>query len=366
MRERDLASLLNGEYSTFAEDAQPEGAGSLTEQEPSEHVAGIDLSGGVEPGEDGEAPDPEPVPSDPVPSDPVISEPPPVINPAPAEDPQAISASRILTDRPDVLKAFYTEYHGANNDHHSTAWANRVGDATPEAYATYWYKTYGKYDGYSQGATTAQDNISLSKILADRPDVLRAYYSEYYGGGNDRHSEAWIKRVGGDTPEDYAKYWYNKYGKWEGYAQTDRQAAESINVDQLLRERPDVFQAFFTEYYGAHNDRHSSAWVDRVGGDTVQDYAKYWFETYGKAEGYTQHRPAGAAPDETPVEPAPSDPSEAPPREDPSLDPWNHPAIYPDWQPPYEGWTPPDSAHAAIADEIAQVGQSLGSTDLFG
>ncbi len=137
---------------------------------------------------------------------------------APAlDDPQTISASRILDERPDVLRAFYSEYYGPNNDHHSTAWMKRVGGDTPEAYAKYWYSQSGKYEGYSQGPTTAGDNVSLEQILQERPDVLRAFYSEYYGPNNDRHSDAWLNRVGGDTPEAYAKYWYEKYGKWEGY-----------------------------------------------------------------------------------------------------------------------------------------------------
>jgi hypothetical protein len=49
---------------------------------------------------------------------------------------------------------------------------------------------------------------------------------------------------------------------------------------------------------------------------------------------------------------------------DPSVDPWNHPAIYPDWKPPYEGWTPPDT-HAAT-DAMLGVGKTLGGSDMFG
>lgn len=300
---------------------------------------------------------------------------PPALDPMPIEsipsaapvldDPQSISASRILEDRPDVYRAFYESYYGPGNDHHSTAWAKRVGGSTPEAYAKYWYDEHGKYEGYSQGLTTAGDNVSLEKILHDRPDVLRGFYEGFYGPNNDRNSDAWAKRVGGDTPEAYAKYWYEKYGKWEGYAQTEKTASQHIDVEQLLQERPDVFRAFYTEYYGPHNDRHSSAWVDRVGGDTVQDYAKYWYETYGKSQGYNQRPQVESAPTE-PTRPSDSAPSEAPRVEDPSLDPWNHPAIYPDHQQPTESDRDAPPMIAAAPDEdIIMVGRSLGDIGLF-
>lgn len=143
-----------------------------------------------------------------------------------------------------------------------------------------------------QGRTTS-DGIELAKILRDRPDVFQAFFTEYYGPNNDHHSHAWVDRVGGATPEDYANYWYETYGKTGGYAGAPARApAEAIDYDQLLRDRPDVFQAAFTEYWGPNNDRHSHAWVDRVGGTTPQDYARYWYETYGKSEGYTQRAPA--------------------------------------------------------------------------
>ena len=313
---------------------------------------------------------------------PVYSEPSPVAAAAPY-DPSSISVSQLLEDRPDVLRAFYETYYGSGNDRNSGAWAHRVGGATPEAYAKYWYEHQGKFEGYNQGPTTAGDNVSVERILHDRPDVLRAFYKEYYGPDNDRHSDAWEKRVGGDTPEAYAKYWYEHHGKWEGYAQTDKAAAENADVERLLHERPDVFRAFYTEYYGAHNDRHSSAWVDRVGGDTIQDYAKYWYAKYGQAEGYTQRPPSESAPPETAPENAPvfDDATEPPPVTDPSLDPWNHPAIYPGWTPPYPGWQPPDAggvgkmaASGAPVDPpsppgdelLMSVGRSLYEPDLLG
>lgn len=293
--------------------------------------------------------------------------------PAPAltvEDVQTISAARILTDRPDVLKAFYTEYYGGANDPHSTAWAKRVGAATPEAYALYWYDRYGRYEGYAQSPTTAQDNVSLSQILIDRPDVLRAYYEAYYGPNNDRNSDAWIKRVGGETAEDYARYWYEKYGRWEGYAQTERQAAQAIDIERLLVERPDVLRAYYEGFYGPGNDRKSSAWADRVGGETLQDYAKYWYVSYGRAEGYGQappHVPVPVPVQEEPEAPwEPDAPGEPAVPVDPSLDPWNHPALYPDWKPPYEGWTPPDAPSASTAEDLLAVGRPLSDPDPFG
>lgn len=341
-------------------------------------------TGGFVAAADVEADDSEPTeetgPDAPAPeTPPVADEPPSEAGPLPAPEPpppapaapalpdvQTISAERILTERPDVLKAFYTEYHGRGNDPHSAAWSERVGAATPEAYALYWYARHGKYEGYAQSPTTAQDNVSLSQILIDRPDVLRGYYEAYYGPGNDRNSSAWMKRVGGETAEDYARYWYEKYGRWEGYAQTERQAAQGIDIDRLLAERPDVLRGYYEGYYGPGNDRKSSAWADRVGGETLQDYAKYWYVTHGKAEGYNQ-APAPAPVEATPDEPwTPDAPGEAAQPVDPSLDPWNHPAIYPDWKPPYEGWTPPESASAPEAEDLLAVGRGLVDPDPFG
>lgn len=274
------------------------------------------------------------------------------------DDPSSIDYARLLADRPDVLKAFYEAYHGSGNDPKSTAWQARVGEATPEAYARYWYAEHGRYEGYAQGPTTAQDNVSLERILQERPDVLRAFYEAYYGADNDRQSTAWMKRVGGDGPEAYAKYWYEKYGRWEGYAQTDKAAAEAINVERLLAERPDVFRTFFEQFYGPENDRKSSAWVERVGGDTVQDYAKYWYVAHGRAEGYTQRAPSGSEPTPGGLPPDAHDPAE---------DPWNHPALFPDWTPPFEGWEPPpDIWHGGADAAVTQPSGSLFEPDPFG
>jgi len=188
----------------------------------------------------------------------------------------------------------------------------------------------------ASGRTTA-GGLDLDQILKDRPDVFQAYWTEFYGAANDRNSTAWDDRIGGETPQDYANYWYEKYGRFEGYTQAGHAPAEDIDLDRLLRERPDVFQAYFTEYYGDHNDRHSSAWADRVGGVTVQDYARYWYDHYGRHEGYSQRAPAAPGEPDPPAQPDPDYHLE-----DPSLDPWNHPVLYPDAVPPESvGQSPP-------------------------
>ncbi len=183
-------------------------------------------------------------------------------------------------------------------------------------------------DGFDfQAAAEEAGVIDAARILVDRPDVLAAYYSEYFGPLNDRNSHAWIDRVGGTTPEDYARYWYDTHGRNEGYVQDARPAAaqgdlpaayagrttfDGVPIAKILADRPDVFQAFFTEYYGAGNDRHSSAWVERVGGATVEDYADYWYRAHGKLEGYVPSSDAPAAPEES-APPEPPTGSEAPP-----------------------------------------------------
>lgn len=207
-------------------------------------------------------------------------------------------------------------------------------------------------------------DIDAAQILRDRPDVYAGFYKAFYGANNDRHSPAWFDRVGGYSPEDYARYWYSAHGRYEGYTQNSQGAVDEVSVgdsapvgrttidgiplSKILADRPDVFQAFFTEYYGPHNDRHSDAWVQRVGGTTVEDYANYWYNAHGRVEGYVpsgaQAPGGGAGPIGTPLDPnIPDDPNGLP-YEDPSLDPWNHPAIYPDWQPPYPGWVAPDGS----------------------
>lgn len=349
------------------------------------------------------SPDPVPVDSTP-PLEEAPTVPAPTLTPvfaAGLNDPKSISASQILVDRPDVLRAYYQEFY-SHDEGHARGWSAKIGGSSPEAYASYWYKHYGKYEGYAQGATTAQDNVDLQKILTDRPDVLKEFYKEFYGANEGKHASGWVDRIGGDTPEAFAKYWYEKHGKWEGYAQSEKQAAENVDVERILTDRPDVMRGFYEGFYGPNNDRHSHAWADRVGGETVQDYAKYWYTTHGKAEGYTQAKAAQSSP--APVtedgRTAPDTGGESPPLTtdaespagvviDPSLDPWNHPAIYPNWTPPYPGWVAPDAnsavpsvsaasipepppamdlvevGHVSMADMIS-VGQSLGGPDLFG
>ncbi|MBX3485166.1 hypothetical protein [Phenylobacterium sp.] len=178
----------------------------------------------------------------------------------------------------------------------------------------------------SAAAPAGSDGDLAAQILRERPDVYAAYYREFYSALNDRHSPAWVDRVGGNSPEDYARYWFRTYADREGYtpgessgasaaledgeAPVGRTTYDGVPIAKILADRPDVFQAFFTEYYGAGNDRHSGAWVQRVGGNTVEDYADYWYKAHGKAEGY---RPSVASPQ---PEPAPGD---EPPDDDPPV-----------------------------------------------
>lgn len=167
---------------------------------------------------------------------------------------------------------------------------------------------YMHHLGAPSGRTTA-DGISLQQILHDRSDVFASFFTEFYGPHNDHRSGAWVDRVGGETPEDYANYWYETYGKAAGYAPRSEVAApaldeydpsldggrttsDGVSLARILHDRPDVYRAFFTEFYGPNNDHHSHAWTDRVGGATPEDYANYWYETYGKSSGYV---PSSAA-----------------------------------------------------------------------
>ena len=171
-------------------------------------------------------------------------------------------------------------------------------------------------DEFTSAALSPED-IDPAQILRERPDVYAAFYRDFYGSNNDRNSPAWVDRVGGDSPEDYARYWYNSYGRFEGYTpgtggpaapaegasepSQGRTTIDGIPLSKILSDRPDVFQAFFTEYYGPQNDRHSDAWVQRVGGTTVEDYANYWYNAFGKVGGYTPSAPPGATPELPPA-----------------------------------------------------------------
>ena len=184
-------------------------------------------------------------------------------------------------------------------------------------------------DDGQTGLRTTRDGIPLSQILSDRPDVFAAYFTAFHSADNDTHSDAWLKRVGGYGVEDYANYWYEQHGRWEGYGgprgadvagapaegpaplppgivETGRTTIDGIPISKILSDRPDVFRAFFTEFYGPNNDRNSSAWIDRVGGETVEDYANYWYETYGRWGAYVPR-----AADAPPAADLPADPNAA-------------------------------------------------------
>lgn len=183
--------------------------------------------------------------------------------------------------------------------------------------------------GFQSAVAEGSGAIDYARILVDRPDVLAAYYAEFFGPLNDRNSDAWLNRVGGEAPEDYARYWYDAHGRAEGYVQdapplsspsegggahVGRVTYDGVPISQILADRPDVFQAFFTEYYGTGNDRNSDAWVQRVGGTTVEDYADYWYRAHGKVSGYA---PSVAGPPAI-QEPLPEPPLAGPGDDDPA------------------------------------------------
>ncbi|PZQ63955.1 MAG: hypothetical protein DI570_07110 [Phenylobacterium zucineum] len=180
-------------------------------------------------------------------------------------------------------------------------------------------------DAAPTGRTT-KDGISLAQILAERPDVYAGFFTAYFGPNNDHHSDAWMKRVGGETPEDYANYWYETYGRYgdykpggtaagapleDGQEFGGRTTYNGVSIAQILHDRPDVYRAFFTEYYGPNNDHKSDAWVKRVGGETPEDYANYWYEKYGWYQYTPPARPSAPEP-----EPQPEDGVIAPPVEE--------------------------------------------------
>lgn len=152
----------------------------------------------------------------------------------------------ILSDRPDVFRSFFDTYYSASTDHHSPAWQSRVGGATPEDYANYWYETHGRAAGYQPG------------VAEPGFDPVRAML--------------------GDTPADLTTF-------------------DGVLIADILEARPDVFRAFFTEFHGPNNDQRSPAWDDRVGGHELADYVNHWWEIYGEYSGYTPTRHAGASAD---------------------------------------------------------------------
>lgn len=62
--------------------------------------------------------------------------------------------------------------------------------------------------------------------------------------------------------------------------------ADGTSMDAILRAHPDVYSAFFNEFNGPNNDKNSTAWQNRVGGETPENYAQYWYDSMGgKANG---------------------------------------------------------------------------------
>ncbi|MCA2510500.1 MAG: hypothetical protein IM561_08970 [Microcystis sp. M60BS1] len=74
-----------------------------------------------------------------------------------------------------------------------------------------------------------------------------------------------------------------------GGTPSGRLTSNGFDLTQLMRDRPDVYRAFFTEYNNPRsNDKNSTAWINRVGGNDPYSYANYWYNTYGRNEGYNQ------------------------------------------------------------------------------
>ncbi len=158
------------------------------------------------------------------------------------------------------------------------------------------------------------DSILVSRILAERPDVLNAYFVEHIRHDGRQH-EGWVKQIGGsDSAEGYARYWYERNGRFEGYNQGQTTAGDNIDIGRLLAERPDVFHAYQRDYLD-HKGWKSHEWKEVLGGNSAEDYAKYWFRNHGQHEGYNQRPPAAAAPDL--IEP----PADTAKRADPVVEP---------------------------------------------
>lgn len=249
-------------------------------------------------------------------------------------------------------------------------WTDDAADGAPASRAV--LLTGGEALPAADGAAPPE-YLDAAQILRDRPDVYAAFYREYYGPNNDRNSDAWVDRVGGATPEDYALYWYKNYAFFEGYTQAGggggqgapaedagfqgRTTLDGVPIAKILSDRPDVFQAFFTEYYGAGNDRNSDAWVQRVGGTTVEDYANYWYNAHGKIAGYV------------PSAPPPAAPTDGPPPEPTNPTPTDEPAPVVEADPPVAAADPPADPFIYSDPEAPMLplgaGQSLFDPDPF-
>ena len=152
---------------------------------------------------------------------------------------EGVDLGRLLQERPDVIASYYTGFYEAGNDRKPEGWIAQVGGASLEDYGKYWYDRHGKWEGYTQ--SEGGERLSAAQVLQDRPDVLRAFYTEYYENGAFRKPDEWISRMGGKAPEDYAKYWYDQHGKWEGYSQFVAPAHEEPPpIDAVPPEGPEA------------------------------------------------------------------------------------------------------------------------------
>lgn len=60
-------------------------------------------------------------------------------------------------------------------------------------------------------------DLDWNQLLVDRPDVLTEFNDE---STRDRKSQNNLKNIGALTDTDFAQWWYEHYGKGEGYTQT--------------------------------------------------------------------------------------------------------------------------------------------------
>lgn len=149
---------------------------------------------------------------------------------------EGVDLERLLHERPDVMKSYYEGFYETGFDRKPDAWVARVGGASLDDYAKYWFDRHGKWEGYSQSPTG--ERLSVEQLLHDRPDVLRAFYQEYYEQGAFKHAAEWNLRIGGATPEDYAKYWYDRHGKWEGYVQVQPEPEPEPEPEPIPEDEP--------------------------------------------------------------------------------------------------------------------------------
>ena len=76
--------------------------------------------------------------------------------------------------------------------------------------------------------------------------------------------------------------------------------SDPVNYAQILKERPDVLAEYNQENT---RDSKSKTNLQKIGAYNAEDFAKWWYENYGKGEGYT---PGSTTPSDTPSTTTPS------------------------------------------------------------